>query len=101
MSIILVWSVVVDVMSASGPVLLSFRVDWLIVLGGIGAGVSSGVDGCVSSSVITDIGSSVGCCIDTGVRSSINGGVTGDINGCILLSVVLIWSVVVNVVSLS
>ena len=73
MSVVLVGSVVVDIVSLSFPWFLSLRVDWLIELGGVGAGVSSSVGG--------DIG--------------------GDIGSRVNLCVILIWSVVVDIVSLS
>jgi len=75
LSVVLVGSVVVDIVSLSFPWFLSLRVDWLIKLGGVCAGVSS--------------------CIDSGV------GVGGDIGSRVNLCVILIWSVAVDIVSLS
>jgi len=83
LGVILIRSVVVNVMSAGLPWLLSLRVNWLVILGG----VSTGIGRYISGGVSTDISSSVGSCIGSSV------------NGSILLSVVLIGSVVVDIVS--
>lgn len=68
LGVILIRSVVVNVMSAGLPWLLSLRVNWLVILGG----VSTGIGRCISGGVSTDISSSVGSCIDTGVYSDVS-----------------------------
>ena len=136
MSVVFVWSVVVDIMGLSFPWFLSFRVDWLIELGGIGTGVSS----CIDSGVGGDIGSRVHLCVIlvgsvvvdimslsfpwllsfrvdwfivlsgvcTGVGSRIGRNIClcksrigSNICGLVDLRIILVWSIVVNVVSAS
>ena len=61
MSIILVWSIVVNVVSGGIPIFLSLRVNWLVVLSSVTTDVASGI-----------VGSDVDGCIDTGVNSDVS-----------------------------
>ena len=59
LSIILVWSIIVDVMSVGTPILGSLGIDWLIILGGIGTSICSVIQGYVSSGIDRDVGSNI------------------------------------------
>jgi hypothetical protein len=61
LSIILVWSVVVNVVSGGIPIFLSLGVYWLVVLSSVTTDVTSGI-----------VGSDVDSCIDTGVNSDVS-----------------------------
>ena len=93
MSIIFIWSVVVNIVGVSAPIFLSLRINWFVVLSSVGTGVTGGVD--------RGIGRNVSANIFRCVASGIDGDISSSVGSSILLSVVLVWSVVVDVVSAS
>lgn len=93
MSIIFIWSVVVNIVGVSAPILLSLRIDWFVVLSSVGTGVAGGVD--------RGIGRNISTYIFRSVASGIDGDNSSSVGSSILLSVVLVWSIVVDVVSAS
>ena len=71
LSIVLVWSIVVDIMGLGAPVLLSLGVDWLVVLGGVSRSIRGGVSGKVGSSVDSFVGCSIGGDVGSGVKGDV------------------------------
>jgi len=51
LGVVFVWSVIVNIMSAGFPWLLSFRVDWLVELSSVSTGVGRSVGRSVGSDI--------------------------------------------------